>query len=313
MTDWEKHIVMTTAVAASREFPPPHPYVHADPKPSYYFGYHLVAGAIHNAAGGSGDVYRILLLLTLATAAATPFVVYTFSRDLCDVPQAVIAAAGATLLTGFDAVVMALETVRAGVASWPLPPGFAGVRALVPSTHLDYWIHNIDRQFNAPIIATMWAPHQTAAALTALLAMYLLAPRHHDPTRARAGWLLPALLLAALPGLSAYVALGLAAGVCAAAVAESVSERCPPWRTAVLSRWGFPGLVAMVLAVPIVPTLVAGSSSGLVLHVSLAGTWSNGAVFSWLFGPQWWTNLLDTPAVYLVDFGIIGVLSAQQG
>ena len=130
MTDWEKQ---TTGVAASREFPPPHPYIHADPDPSYYFGYHLVAAAIDNVTGDSGDVYLILLLLTLVTAAATPFVVYTFSRDLCDAPRALIAAAGATLLTGFDAVVVALEAVRAAAASWPLPSGLAGLRAVVPS------------------------------------------------------------------------------------------------------------------------------------------------------------------------------------
>ena len=312
MTDWEKHIIMTTGVAASREFPPPHPFIHADADPSYYFGYHLVAAAIDNVTGDSGDVYLILLLLTLVTAAATPFVVYTFSRDLCDAPRALIAAAGATLLTGFDAVVMALEAVRAVAESWPLSSGLAGLRAVVPSTHLDFWIHNVDRQFSAPIIATMWAPHQTAAALIALLIMYLLAPRKSDPGRARAGWLLPALLLAALPGLSAYVALGLAAGVLAATIAESAAERYTPWRTTVFSRWAFSGLVAIVLALPIVPTLVSGSSSGLVLHVSSAGTWSNGALFSWLFGPRWWTNLLDTPAVYFVDFGIIGLLGTQQ-
>ena len=35
-------------------------------------------------------------------------------------------------------------------------------------------------------------------------------------------------------------------------------------------------------------------------------------MFSWLFGPRWWTNLVDTPAVYFVDFGIIGLLGTQQ-
>ena len=232
MTDWEKHIVMTTGVAASKEFPPPHPYIHADLNPSYYFGYHLIAAAVDHVAGDSGDVYLILLLLTLGTAAATPFVVYTFSRDLCDRPTALIAAAGATLLTGFDAAVLVVEAVRATVESWPLPSGVAGLRAIVPSTHLDFWIHNIDRQFSAPIVATMWAPHQTAAALTALLIMYLLAPHRSDPRRTRASWLLPALLLGALPGLSAYVALVVGwvpRGVSPPKLAQAQQDRGTPY------------------------------------------------------------------------------------
>src|SRR5678816_3819741 len=35
LTDWEKHLRMTTTVLGSKTFPPPHPYIHADPEPSY--------------------------------------------------------------------------------------------------------------------------------------------------------------------------------------------------------------------------------------------------------------------------------------
>jgi hypothetical protein len=60
------------------------------------------------------------------------------------------------------------------------------------------------------------------------------------------------------------------------------------------------------------PTLVQGSSSGLIFYISAAGSWSNGAIFSWLFGPSQWTNLLDTPALYLVELGVIGLLGGLQ-
>ena len=69
---------------------------------------------------------------------------------------------------------------------------------------------------------------------------------------------------------------------------------------------------AVALALPILPVLARGSSSGLMVHVSAAGSWSNGAVLSWLFGPQQWTNLLDTPALYLTEFGVIGLLGTMQ-
>jgi hypothetical protein len=158
----------------------------------------------------------------------------------------------------------------------------------------------------------MWAPHQTAAALLALIVIYLLAPSPDDPAHRRAGWLLPALLIGALVGLSSYMALGLAVGVATAGVVNAISERQVPWKTSIFHRWLVPGALGVVLTIPIVPVVTRGSSSGLLFYVSPAGTWSNGALFSWLFGAHQWTNLLDTPAVFLIDFGIIGVLSAME-
>jgi hypothetical protein len=312
MTDWEKHLRMVSSIVGSSRFPPPHPYLYLDPNPSYYFGYHLVAGAIASVGGSSATSFAALWLLTLATAAATPFVVYTFARDLTSVRAALWAAGSSTLLIGFDVVPLALDTVSQAVATWPVRASFAGLRAIIPATHIDYWIHNVDRQFSAPVVATMWAPHQTAAALMALVVLYLLAPRSDDPARSRAGWLLPALLIAALAGLSSYMALGLAVGVATAGIVDAVATGRAPWRTDVFRRWLVPGAMGVVIALPIVPVVTRGSSSGLVFYISPAGSWSNGAIFSWLFGAHQWTNLLDTPAVFLIDLGIIGVLGVVQ-
>ena len=308
MTDWEKHLRMAVTILGSTVFPPPHPYIHVDAQPSYYFGYHLVAAAIASIGGRSADVFASLWLLTLVTAGATPFVVYMFSRDSCSTARALWAAAASTLLVGFDAVPLVLESMRAAAAHWPLPRGFAGVRAIVPSTHIDFWIHNVDRQFSAPVVATMWAPHQTTAALLCLIVLYLLAPPPGIRHRTRGGWLVPAILIAALAGLSLYMALGLATGVASAAIVEAIRDRQAIWSTATVRRWWRPGTIGVLLALPIVPVVTRGSSSGLIFYVSLAGTWTNGAIFSALFGAHQWTNLLDTPAVFLIDFGVIGVL-----
>jgi hypothetical protein len=313
MSDWEKHLVMTTAVAASPTFPPPHPYIHADPKPSYYFGYHLVAAAIATVAGRPTEVFVPLLVLTLLTAAATPFVVYTFSKDICGTKAALLAAGLGALLVGFDFVVLLIDTVRATVAAWPLTGGFSSLRAVVPSTHIDYWVHNVDRAFSTPIVATMWAPHQPAATLLALLTLYLLAPLPGEPARARVyGLMLPSLVIAALPPLSSYIAMGLAVGVAGGLLMECVAARRLPWRTGMFRRWALPGAIATVLALPVYPTIAQGSSSGLVFHISTAGSWSNGAFVSWLFGEHQWTRLLDTPVLYLMELGAIGLLGTVQ-
>ena len=36
------------------------------------------------------------------------------------------------------------------VTAWPLSGGFAGLRAVVPSAHLDFWIHHNERSFSVP-------------------------------------------------------------------------------------------------------------------------------------------------------------------
>jgi hypothetical protein len=73
-----------------------------------------------------------------------------------------------------------------------------------------------------------------------------------------------------------------------------------------------PGAIAVGLALPVFPTVMQGSSSGLVFHISTAGRWVNGALFSWLFGSTQWTRLLDTPAVYVVELGVVGLLGMLE-
>ncbi|MCH7823562.1 MAG: hypothetical protein IH849_02060, partial [Acidobacteria bacterium] len=280
MTDWYKHLITTTALGVADVFPPPNPFLHvAEPAP-YYYGFHLVGAAIARLAGSIAGpaavgelIFPALLLLTLLTAAATPFVAYTVARtvaagsgggrgDASRVP--LLAALGATFLAGFDLIPLALDAAVNLASSEPLEGGLAGLRALVPSTHLDYWIHHNERQFNAPYLTTIWAPQHMAAVLVALLAIHLVLRRAQLAERASrsapfgVAWLLPAALLAGLPALSAYVAVGLAFGVGGAALAESVRKRCLPWRTTAWQLWLVPGTVAIVRSLPVAAVLVSG-------------------------------------------------------
>jgi hypothetical protein len=308
MTDWEKHIVVATGITAADDFPPPHPYVRSAGPASYYSGFHLVAAAA-TILSGTGDVYWPLLALTLMTVAAMPFVVFGFARPLVGPATAAVAATGASLLAGFDLIVVALQSIGAVIANWPLPAGFAGLRLVVPSSHLDGWIHHIDRQFNAPLITAMWAPHHLAAALIALTVLRLRAPRPDNERTASGDTLLAGLLLGALPALSAYVALAMLAGVAGALARETLSARVAPFRTSVWARWVAPGCVALVVALPTYAVLSGGASSTLILAVSSSGGLANGAFFNTLFGSSVMTNLLDTPAVLLLDLGAVGLLA----
>ena len=334
MTDWYKHLVTTTALGAADAFPPPNPFLHAAEPAPYYYGFHLVAAAITRLAGSiagptaAGElVFPALLLLTLLTAAATPFVAYTVARtvakgrgggvgDASRVP--LLAALGATFLAGFDLIPLALDTVVNLVSRESLEGGLAGLRALVPSTHLDYWIHHNERQFSAPYLTTIWAPQHMAAVLVALLAIHLVLRRAHlaEKTWRSApfgvAWLLPAALLAAVPALSAYVAVGLAFGVGGAALAESVRKRCAPWRTMAWRLWLVPGTAAIGISLPVAAVLASGPGPGFVVGVSGAGGWVNGAVLSALFGAGVLTNTVDSVAVYFVEFGALGLLAVLE-
>jgi hypothetical protein len=272
-------------------------------------------------------VYPALLLLTLATAAATPFVVYAAARtiasgrgtDLGDAARVpLLAALGATFLAGFDLIPLALDTLVNLAGGAARAGGLAGLRALIPSTHLDYWIHHNERQFNAPYMTVIWAPQHMAAVLVALLAIHLVLRRRLRAERAGVGdtlapgWLLPALLLAGLPALSAYVALGLVIAVAGATLVESARRPCLLWRTHSWRQWLLPGLLAAVPALPVAALLAAGRTGGLTVHVSSAGRWSNGALLTTLFGPGWLSGTVDSIAVYVVELGAIGVLAALE-
>ena len=306
MTDWYKHLIVTTAIQES-QFPPANPFLMTDDDAAYYYGFHLVAASVQRVAE-SIDVYPVLLGLAVGTAAAFPVVLFVFARGLgADARRAAVTAVGGALLAGFDLVVWVLHAIRDTLAGWPLESGVAGLRTMVPSTHLDFWIHHNDRQFNGPYISGIWAPHHVAAVLVALLVIHSMRP--HAWRGASAGArLLPVLLLAALPALSAYVAVALLVGVAATIVEESWRRRCAPWHSDALAGWAAVGVPAAVLASPVLWLLVGGSGQELTLAVSSAGGWLNGAVFSGVFGEGSVAHLLDTPMLYLVEFGVIGVL-----
>ncbi|MGD8328966.1 MAG: hypothetical protein PVJ49_05980 [Acidobacteriota bacterium] len=333
MTDWYKHLVTTTALVGSDAFPPANPFLHAVDNAPYYYGFHLVAASIGRLAGaltgsgGAGMVYPALLLLTLVTAAATPFVVYAAARTIAfgrgtdlgdDARVPLLAALGGTFLAGFDLIPLIIDSLVNLAGGAARVGGLGALRAVVPSTHLDYWIHHNERQFNAPYMTVIWAPQHMAAVLVALLAVHLVLRRRLQAERVgagdtfAAGWLLPALLLAGLPALSAYVALGLAIAVVGATLIEGVRRRRLPWHTPALRQWLLPGLVAAVLALPVAAVLAAGRTGGLTVHVSSAGRWSNGALLSALFGPGWLSGTVDSIAVYAVELGVIGVLAALE-
>ena len=122
--------------------------------------------------------------------------------------------------------------------------------------------------------------------------------------------LLPVVLLASIPAVSVYVALALFFGVGVAVLIDAWIERRPPWTTQSGREWAQVGVPAFALSLPVLWVL-AGSPSALELGVSSAGTLLNGALFTALLGDGVVARLLDTPALYLVEFGIIGVLGVS--
>ena len=69
-----------------------------------------------------------------------------------------------------------------------------------------------------------------------------------------------------------------------------------------------------MLTLPVVWFLASGegSGAGIVAAVSGSGQVTNGAFWNAAFGSRWWTNLLDTPAVYALELGIVGILATVE-
>jgi hypothetical protein len=119
-------------------------------------------------------------------------------------------------------------------------------------------------------------------------------------------------MLAALPAVSAYVAIGLAAAVLGAIAMEAVTASCAPWSTRAFRSWSVASLIALPLALPGLAAMRGAHGGGLMAHLSAAGTWRNGAVFSSILGDGTISRILDTPAVLVCEFGVVGLLAALE-
>lgn len=310
LSDWYLHLMMTTTLDTASSLPPRNPYLITHTSAYYHYGFHLLAAAIHRAAGRPMDIFPILLGLTMLTAAAYPVVLFSLARRRLDgnATKALVAAVGGVLLAGFDLVVWATYVAQTLVERWPLPGGSNGLRLLIPSAHLHSWIPVYERQFNAPYAALLWAPHYVAALLVSLLCIDRLRSKVDRPPL-----LAVALMLAALPGLSAYVLLATAVGVAALVTADVWQVRTRPWQSRLAKRWVVVAIGAIVLAAPILVSLRASVGqhvAPLVLRVSAVGTLRNGAIFTSLLGDTQWTRLLDTPLLLIFQFGSVGILGS---
>jgi hypothetical protein len=309
MTDWHKHLVVASALSATESMPPANPFLYSVESGPYYYGFQLLGASVFRASGGAADVFLVMHLITLLVAAAFPIVLFVLARGLTgNAKVALVAAAGGTLLGGFDMVVMGIHAVGDIASAWPLPDGLAGLRAVVPSTQLDFWSHHYERCFNPPYVAVIWAPQHVLAVLISLLVIHGLRPAADRVDRPAYGYVLPALMLAALPAISAYIALALAAAAIVLILVDSMREHRLPWRTDSFGRWGYAGMLAAGLAAPILSGFTrASESGGLTVHVSSAAGWQNGAILTALVGDHQWTRLLDTPVFLIMELGIVGL------
>lgn len=310
MTDWYKHIRVAVSLATDAAFPPSNPFLATDAEAPYYYGFHLIAASIDRAANLEVTIYPILLALTMATAAAVPVVLYCVAKPLTGTRrEAILTAIAGTFLAGFDLLVVGLDTIgnlfRSGLSELDL----AWLRDVVPSTNLDYWIHHDERSFSAPYVATIWAPQHVAAVLLALLGLHFVW-RSSSGDRRIGHIVTPAVLFAALPAISAYVALATAAGVAVGWIAGTVRRRGRATSSVPPRRWLAVSALSTVLAAPVLYVLAGASNQLLTFHVSGAGRWQNGALVTSLLGDAWWSRLLDTPVLYLFELGIIGLLAA---
>jgi hypothetical protein len=249
--------------------------------------------------------------MTLLTVLLLPFAVYALAMTLVKSrPAALLAALAATFFGGFDVIVLGLDAAADLVAAWPLAGGLEGLRELVPSINPDYWIHHNERQFYPPYRTAIWAPQHLMSALVASVILARLWDERSASRPLRDGVPL-GIGLVAVAMLSAYTAIAMAVGLAAVAVTDAVRERGRPgwslWRS-VSPLWLSTGATALAVGLPFALHLAGSPSAGLQLALSSAGSWRNGALFTTVLGDGTLARLLDTPAVLMVELGLIGVL-----
>lgn len=310
MTDWGKHLAFAGELAAFDEVPPHNPFLPSAGPAPYYAGFHLLAGLLARAAGTMQAVFPALLGLLFLTVLLLPFVVYETARTLgAGRTGAVVAAAGASLLGGFDMVALTIDAVGDLVAAWPPSADLSGLRELVPSVNPDYWNHHNARQFYPPYRNAIWAPQHLFGALLAVLVVCDLWRASDRPRPAIEG-MVAGVGMIATAMISAYTALALGVGLVAVAglqLARSpgAGERRLP------GHWIVAASTALVGGVPFVLQLGSSSSASLTAALSAAGSWKNGALLSSLLGDGALARVLDTPAILLFELGAIGLLGLQ--
>ena len=298
MHDWQHHLPLTDELAAAATVPPVNPFLRASGTTPYYAGFHLLAAAITQATGSPEAAFPALQFLTFLTLVLVPLTAYVLADGLfTDTRTALLAAAAATLLAGFDFAVLTFDVLIAAATEWSGELTFAGLRELVPSTHLDYWNPHDARQLNAPLMTALWAPQHLLAACLAVLCLHQLSRHGLGQWRE----VLPVVpLLAAVPLLSGYVGLVLAVALAVAWLSLTTVRARVHW---LMLAGGATGLL-----LPFIRGLMAGRSPSHGIRLSAAGDWTNGALFSSLLGDNTIARMLDTPALLIVEFGVIGVL-----
>lgn len=307
MTDWYKHVVVTSSLAAHEAHPVVNPFVTGEPF-VYYYGFHLVAAAVHELADQQENVFGTLLLITLIVAVCSPWVLYRFARHLGldPRPAAAVAAAG-VLLAGFDVGIVVIDMVRSLLTNGIPGFDFEGLRELVPATNPSYWMHHNERSFNSPYAATIWVPQHWSAALLAVLAVGTLAERRRHRSRTRAV-LVAGLSLAALPALSSYVAVAVGFALLVAGVVGLVRRPRGAAGAPDLPTWGMAALVALIASSPMLVHVAGAADRQLRVAVSAAPSAWHGGVFTALLGDSAVTRLLDTPWMLVLQLGVVGLL-----
>jgi hypothetical protein len=146
-------------------------------------------------------------------------------------------------------------------------------------------------------MTALWAPQHLLAACIGTLCLHQVS-RHGLRSWRDVLPVVPA--LAAVPLLSAYVGLVLAVGLGAAWLKLSTGRERFHWIA-------LAGGSAAVLF-PYLRGMAAGTSPPLGVQLSFAGSWANGALFTSVLGDTLLARVLDTPALLVVEFGVVGLL-----
>lgn len=295
MGDWVKHYGVAWAVRHTG-IPPTNLFfggMAPAEKIHYYYLFHLAVASLDIIRGGPSNIHTSFVAMALVASLSFAGMFYRLARRLLgDIWSARAALLFVSLIGGLDIVPMLYQS--GGLA--------------LPHDHIDNWIPTQYLRISTFMVHHLWVPQHLTALLAVTVGMYLYSTQSYGDSSAAvgddraAGWRwLPvlALLIAALPGYSAWIGLV----VFAALLLFGLHQVGRLWldgdRSDAIRRLGGYGLLALgglILALPVILALRGNRSAqaGITFEIPRQfGDWP------WL-SSIWW---VDLPLHYLIEMG----------
>jgi len=301
VTDWAKHISITTAIISSQKLPPPNPFLIADSRLHYYYLSYVLPAFTVEVSGEQISAANSLMGLVLIQSFCIPYLIFVYAVELgtafgLSKRGAFWASVFANLLCGLDGLLILLTRFFTG--NWP------------GDTH--FWEIINNRELTSINYGLIWTPQH----IMGLIAFILLQTLYYSllTTYSRNKQVLltiaSATLLASMQGSSAFVWLVTLAAVGLMSLVELLLKH---FKNALLLICSV--ILSVLLSIPMLILVSQRTQIPISIFISSAGQLGP---FNALLGSGQVANFFDFFVQLLISYGFLiivgvaGILKLSQ-